>query len=1192
MPESHRFGRYELRPAERVLLVDGQPAALGPRAVDLLVALVERRKGVVSKGELLQVVWPGAAVSESNLHMQISALRGLLGGQAIATIPGRGYQFTLRPDGIDGQASGTALNGAVRPTSSPAARAPNPSPAAPTSASAPTALPALPPEPSNTLPAMIKLAVILSSDVVGYSRLMGEDDRATFESIVATRSVMAEQITCHGGRVVDAKGDALLGEFPSAIESVRCAVTIQAELAQRNAALPETRRMVLRIGLNVGDVIEQDAALYGEGVNVAARLQTLGEPGGVCISGSIHDQVDGKLPLAFRFAGEQTVKNIAKPVRAYHVGAHVPAGASPAPTPQPLVKPQPIEYCFTGLAKFELHPDQRLLLADAEPAKLGARAFDVLLALIERHERMVSKNELLDLVWPGVVVEEGNLQTQVSNLRKLLGPQVIETIPGRGYRFMAALEGVPAQAQVAPTRIAPAAAQATAPTTAPEFKTNLPETLPPLFGREDDLAALGSLITQHRLTSVIAAGGMGKSRLAVQLLHERRSAYEHGVCLVELAGLSDPQLVVSTIAGALGIQTGTGDALQGLVASLKGLTLLVALDNAEHLIDEVARVVQHLIDGAPQLKLLVTSQVPLKCAKERVYRLGSLAAPEGTVPVDEALSFGAVALFVDCAQAADRHFELTSTNVSTVIDVCHHLDGMALAIELAAARVSLLGLPKLAATLNERLRVLTSGSRSAPQRQKTLRAALEWSHGLLSPAEQAVFRRLGVFAGGFALEMAQKVVADEAGEPPLDEWAVLDTLGALVDRSLVMADAGERPRYRLLESPRAYALERLVAAKEEATCQRRHAQAVLTHFKAVEADCWGGRIGMDAAIALLEADLDNAREAMGWALKHDAYTAVALASPLNYALWNNPPNERAAMWEATAERMTDDLPDPIRAAWALGCSRFWAGGKPRTRWFRTAIDLYRRIEDRIGLYRALSSLCIFDASDTPSSARQALEELREVEEPRWPPTVKYEGAQAEFRFHFCQREFDAAQRALQRMLGLAEEGGSSTRVIYTGRQMADCAILAGRVDEAVLLGLEVERQSSKTRRPFLLALSRIGLVCAYLAQGDLQKAHAMAETAWPLAKQFWILDDLADHVALLTAIEGRAHDSAKLRGFVDARHANSGQVREFPEARAVERAERLARAQLGDAEFELLRAEGATLCEDEIAALAIRRIDA
>jgi predicted ATPase/DNA-binding winged helix-turn-helix (wHTH) protein len=483
-------------------------------------------------------------------------------------------------------------------------------------------------------------------------------------------------------------------------------------------------------------------------------------------------------------------------------------------------------------ANAEVRPSERQLLIDGKPAALGSRAFDVLLALVERRERMVRKNELLDLVWPDTVVEENNLQSQVSQLRKLLGPQAISTIPGRGYRFTATVDESPSSKTAAAPQAAGAPrGDASGPPTTTVLRTNLPAVLSSLIGRDDDLLALGALIDRHRsthrLVTITGAGGIGKTRLAQTLLQTRTSAFAHGVCFVDLAPVTDPRQLADTIAMALGVPTAAGDPTEALTRAVAPLEILVLLDNAEHLLDEVARIALRLLASAPGLQLLVTSQAPLKVADERIYRLGALALPDDEVDVEEALTFGAVALFVDRAQAADRRFALDAANVEAVVDICRRLDGLPLALEFAAARVPLLGVHRLAISLGERLRLLTAGSRGAPARQQTLRAALEWSHSLASPVEQVVFRRLGVLAGNSTLELVHEVVADDA----IDAWTAVEALGGLVDRSLVSVSADEPPRYRLLDSPRVFARERLTAAGEFDVIASRHARAMRTLFE-------------------------------------------------------------------------------------------------------------------------------------------------------------------------------------------------------------------------------------------------------------------------------------------------------------------------------------------------------------------------
>ena len=302
---------------------------------------------------------------------------------------------------------------------------------------------------------------------------------------------------------------------------------------------------------------------------------------------------------------------------------------------------------------FELQRRERRLLADGRVATLGARAFDVLVVLAERQGRLVDKPTLMDLVWPGLVVLENNLAAQVSALRKLLGDGVIATIPGRGYRFVARLSAEPAAAEA---RTVPAVTPAV-----PALRTNLPVDLPALLGRADELATLRALVDRHRLVSVVGAGGVGKSLLTQHLLATRRDAYPHGVCWIELGGVADAQALPGAVAAALGIESGAGDTMAALVDAVRPLTLLLALDNAEHLLAHAASLCQALHDAVPGLRLLVTSQAPLHLATEQVLRIEPLAVPESELPAARALSFGSVALFVERVRAIDRRFELVDT---------------------------------------------------------------------------------------------------------------------------------------------------------------------------------------------------------------------------------------------------------------------------------------------------------------------------------------------------------------------------------------------------------------------------------------------------------------------------------------------------------------------------------------------------
>ncbi len=433
-----------------------------------------------------------------------------------------------------------------------------------------------------------KIAAILSADVVGYSRLMGDDDLATLDDIVATRGLMAARAQARDGRVIDAAGDEMLVEFASAIEAVQCAVEVQRQLEQRNAPRPEHRRMRLRIGINVGDVIQRDGALYGEGVNVAARLQALGEPGGVCVSAAVHDLVEGRLPLAFDYAGEQVVKNVARPVRLYH-------------------------------------------------ARLGIGTW------------------------------------QLGSISDSTPPLPL-------------------------------------PSAAPRH--NLPRALTSFIGRGADVTAVTQLLATHRLVTLVGPGGIGKTRLSLQVAAQQTAHFPDGVWFVELAPLAQARLVPFAVARVLGIKEEPGrSVLACLLRAVKERQLLIVLDNCEHLTQACADLAVRLLREAPALKLLASSREPLRIAGEVNYPVPALTLPaaSGQFSLDALASCEAVRLFVERASLTSPDFQLTQANAAHVARICQHLDGIPLAIELAAARVRSLSVQVIAERLNDRFHLLTDG---------------------------------------------------------------------------------------------------------------------------------------------------------------------------------------------------------------------------------------------------------------------------------------------------------------------------------------------------------------------------------------------------------------------------------------------------------------------------------------------------
>ncbi len=501
-----------------------------------------------------------------------------------------------------------------------------------------------------------------------------------------------------------------------------------------------------------------------------------------------------------------------------------------------------------------LEPARRQLLVEGSPLAIGSRAFAVLHQLARQRGGALRADQLLRAVWPGQPVNASNLRVQVAALRKLLGAEAIATSRSDGYRL--ALD----------VRVAAAPARAAMP-------GNLPEHVADIHGRDAERQQLAALLTMHARVTLAGPAGVGKTTLARTCAHDLWSRYADGVWWVELAALLTPALLAETVAAALQLPPRSGISVETLARALAERRLLLVLDNCEHLAGAVTALSDALLGAAPQVVLLATSRRMLRSAGEQVLRLPPLSLPAGP-GLAEARHSGAVAWFVARAQRADPGFQLTQANVEAVVRICRQLDGVALAIGLAAARVPVLGVAGLRDRLHERLRLLVGRELDARGQPLALLAALDWSHDLLSAAEQTVLRRLAVFAGSFGLPAVQAVVTDAT----LDGWAVLDALQALIDHSLLTPEAtglqADAPaRYALHESLRLYARERLDASGEAMALQRRHAEYFLGEPRSAR----GPDHGQLMVITLDDADHDNLRAALDWATAHDLPLAVQLA---------------------------------------------------------------------------------------------------------------------------------------------------------------------------------------------------------------------------------------------------------------------------------------------------------------------------
>lgn len=841
--------------------------------------------------------------------------------------------------------------------------------------------------------------------------------------------------------------------------------------------------------------------------------------------------------------------------------------------------------------RFELRPREGRLLENGVAVPLGGRAYDLLVALVHSAGELVGRNELIERVWPGRIVEENNLSVQVNALRKAIGGEWLQTVPGRGYRLI--LEHQAADAASTP---------ATVPSEPPSPQQRPPIQQPVLIGRGEELAALATLIDQHRLVTVCGAGGIGKTRLAQTLLHLRASAYPHGVAWVELGPLTDPAALPAAVAVALGLRPAPGEAMAALAHAVAPLRMLVALDNAEHLVDAVAALASALLSAAPGVHLLVTTQVPLRLPAERVMRLAPLAMPQGPLAAQEAQAFGAVALFVERALAADSRYRMTDEQAPAVIELCRRLDGLPLAIELAAARAPVLGVAGLLSALGDRLqglRVLGSNrNREAPSRQQTLRAALQWSHGLLGPREQVMFRRLGVLAGPAALPLLRACTADEADlAHGLDDWGVVDSLDALVQHSLVDVEpdaADAQPRYRLLESARSLAMELLAATDEWPRLRARHARAVLAELRRSDAELWAGAIGVTAWQQQAEALLSQAREALAWArAAGESDLDLALSTALLTRLPAPLHDERLQLADACEAGLR-------RCADAVARQRAWAAisialGNVRPQRAREAANealalaraLHREGADAEGvmLYHALCEAAdvVADAADA-DAAESLLEEAQAIVQPHWPPVRQRAIVRVRAGIAAARGRADESLRLHRHLLDLSRSAGDPS--LMTQANLIDVLLAAGQPEAAVEAGRSLVARLANARDEGHLAYARINLVAALLALGRCEEAREHLHHAWPTAmrveRQAWC----ADYLALLAALEGRLEAAARLAGAADQRYDDTGDTRQLNEAMARARAWGIIEQALGASEAGRLHAIGRGVDDAGVAALA------
>jgi predicted ATPase/DNA-binding winged helix-turn-helix (wHTH) protein len=760
---------------------------------------------------------------------------------------------------------------------------------------------------------------------------------------------------------------------------------------------------------------------------------------------------------------------------------------------------------------FRLIPSQRTLFEGGKPVHLGSRAFDILVALVERAGQTIAKEELIARAWPDTVIEEAGLRVHVAALRKALGDgrggtRYIANHRGRGYTFVAPM--IRENAALAPV--------------APNGTTeggSLPALLTRIIGRDEIIAALSKRLARRRFLTIVGPGGIGKTTVALAVADRVCATYKDGAWFVGLASLADPDLVPSAVGAALGVSLSGGDHTRALATWLRNRNALLVLDNCEHVIGAAAGLAEAILKSAPQAGILATAREPLRAEGEWLHRLAPLELPpqaEASPTAAEALGYSAVELFNERATATTDSFVLDDADVPAVLEICRRLDGVPLALELAAARVDTFGVGELAALLDDRFGVLTSGRRTALPRQQTLRATIDWSYDLLSETEQLLLRHLAVFPAGFTLDAAAAVIKDTIPET----FGVEEGIANLVAKSLIALRSDTVSRWYMLETIRAHGLEKLAERGEYSTAARRRAEYLRDLIVPVA----------ESATYLLSTDdlarcgreLDNVRAALDWSFSPDGDSAIGAVLTAAFApIWTQILSQTVARRRGSQTlSLFGECRDRIEKMLAL-----------QGPGVELSAALERRMLTAYGSALAATSAPVEQSRAVFGRARQLAEKVDDVD---WQLHLLWDQWSSEMHFGDYRSSLTTA-RSIRELAQSSVDG--STRLIGD-RYLGTSLLFAGRLHEA---RVHIQRVADHYVAPIdgrharlfhydqhLEARSKLALVLCLLGYMDractearLSFEEAQASDAAGFAL-FWVLADGQCPVATMTGDLGAA----------------------------------------------------------------------